>query len=204
MHVNMSYLTKLVLVLPALFVSCHGNTCVDELPDCAEYTKSACQEPYVSWAYHNCPAFCGFCHKACEDKRGDCHEYGAGMCQEPYKTWARENCAQYCGFCGRELECLYTPWADISNCTGSCVYGFKVQVRAFSLVPKDTPLAMDCDKDLYRNTTCALNGCPTPTDADLGWIPPLLPPSVDTGFRGPHTNVDPVSGSVDAGTAALG
>ena len=45
---------------------------------------------------------------------------------------------------------------------------------------------------------------PTPTDADLGWIPPLLPPSVDTGFRGPHTNVDPVSGSVDAGTAALG
>lgn len=58
-----------------------------------------------------------------------------------------------------ELECLYTPWADISNCTGSCVYGFKVQVRAFSLVPKDTPLAMDCDKDLYRNTTCALNGC---------------------------------------------
>ena len=44
-------------------MSCHGNTCVDKLPDCAEYTKSACQEPYVSWAYHNCPAFCGFCRK---------------------------------------------------------------------------------------------------------------------------------------------
>lgn len=46
---------------------------------------------------------------------------------------------------------------------------------------------------------------PTQTDADLGgWITLPLPPSVDTGFRRPHTNVDPVTGTVNAGTAALG
>ena len=29
----------------------------------AEFTQILCQRPYVSWAYHNCPAFCGFCPK---------------------------------------------------------------------------------------------------------------------------------------------
>ena len=58
-----------------------------------------------------------------------------------------------------ELECLYTPWADISPCTRTCGGGFKVQVRSFSLVPKGTPLAEDCDGDLHRNKTCNLNAC---------------------------------------------
>ena len=58
-----------------------------------------------------------------------------------------------------ELECLYAPWADISLCTRTCGGGFKVQVRAFSLVPKGTELAKNCDKDLYREKTCNLNAC---------------------------------------------
>nr|XP_022307666.1 uncharacterized protein LOC111113667 [Crassostrea virginica] len=93
------------------------------------------------------------------------------MCQEPYKTWARENCAQYCGFCGTELECLYTPWADISLCTRTCGGGFKVQVRAFSFVPKGTELAKNCDKDLYRNKTCNLNACPLPKPSNVVNVP---------------------------------
>ena len=58
-----------------------------------------------------------------------------------------------------ELECLYTPWATISSCTRTCGDGFKVQVRAFSFVPKGTPLAQDCGKDLSRNETCNINAC---------------------------------------------
>ena len=58
-----------------------------------------------------------------------------------------------------ELECLYTPWATISSCTRTCGDGFKVQVRGFSLVPKGTPLAEHCDKDLSRNKTCNINAC---------------------------------------------
>nr|XP_022307667.1 A disintegrin and metalloproteinase with thrombospondin motifs 18-like [Crassostrea virginica] len=102
-----------------------------------------------------------------------------------------------------ELECLYTPWATISSCTRTCGDGFKVQVRGFSLVPKGTPLAEHCDKDLSRNKTCNINACPTPREEALDQ-PLLLPPVVDTG---PHTNVNPVdvvTGVVNAGTAALG
>lgn len=42
---------------------CQGDACVDKLSDCAEYTESSCKAPYVSWAYNNCKAFCGFCRK---------------------------------------------------------------------------------------------------------------------------------------------
>nr|XP_022310101.1 uncharacterized protein LOC111115602 [Crassostrea virginica] len=102
-----------------------------------------------------------------------------------------------------ELECLYTPWATISSCTRTCGDGFKVQVRAFSFVPKGTPLAQDCGKDLSRNETCNINACPTPQVDDVDQ-PLLLPPVVDTGLSGPNTNVHPVhvvTGVVDAGTA---
>lgn len=58
---------------------CQCDTCVDTLPDCAEYTKSSCTAPYVNWAYSNCKAYCGFCRKYkrgffnLSDKGGACN-----------------------------------------------------------------------------------------------------------------------------------
>ncbi|XP_061197993.1 uncharacterized protein LOC133206079 [Saccostrea echinata] len=37
------------------------GACRDALPNCVEFTKSSCVEPYISWAVKNCPAYCGFC-----------------------------------------------------------------------------------------------------------------------------------------------
>lgn len=53
------------LYLKALIVGCLGdNTCIDKIPDCAEYTSQACDPPFVTWSQQNCPAFCGFCGKS--------------------------------------------------------------------------------------------------------------------------------------------
>ncbi|CAC5419109.1 COL6A [Mytilus coruscus] len=38
-----------------------SGTCRDALPNCVQFTKSSCQEPYLSWAQKNCAKFCGFC-----------------------------------------------------------------------------------------------------------------------------------------------
>lgn len=51
-----------VLHLLAIIHTCYA-TCRDQIPDCAEYTKTACQAPYDTWARTNCPLFCGFCCK---------------------------------------------------------------------------------------------------------------------------------------------
>ena len=38
-----------------------GGACADVLTNCPEYSRSACQDPYVSWARKNCARFCGYC-----------------------------------------------------------------------------------------------------------------------------------------------
>ncbi|XP_052694879.1 uncharacterized protein LOC128173192 isoform X4 [Crassostrea angulata] len=142
---------------------CVSDGCVDKLPDCADFTLNACKAPFVNWAHANCPAFCVFCRRECQNKRTDCREYGQQMCQAPYTSWAKKNCEEYCGFCGRDWKCVYSPWFDLTPCPKTCNNDGKLQVRKYTLVPHDTPLADNCDKSLLRRKKCNNSHCTTPT-----------------------------------------
>ena len=55
---------SIVFIIILLDENCNDNSCMDGLPDCAEYTIAACNAPYRTWAYTNCAKFCGFCRKS--------------------------------------------------------------------------------------------------------------------------------------------
>ncbi|XP_021364449.1 uncharacterized protein LOC110457477 [Mizuhopecten yessoensis] len=38
-----------------------SGTCSDVLPNCAEFTRDSCSDPYLQWAKTNCPHYCGLC-----------------------------------------------------------------------------------------------------------------------------------------------
>ncbi|GFO24026.1 collagen alpha-5(vi) chain [Plakobranchus ocellatus] len=38
-------------------------TCVDKLPDCAQYDDASCRAPYEQWALDNCPLRCNLCNQ---------------------------------------------------------------------------------------------------------------------------------------------
>lgn len=111
----------------AIIHTCYG-TCRDQIPDCAEYTKTACQAPYDTWARTNCPLFCGFCSPTCSDSISDCSEYGKSACVAPYLTWAKTNCASYCGLCSSTAnpvtttEVPTTTTTEASLTVKGCVY----------------------------------------------------------------------------------
>ncbi|XP_061190034.1 spondin-1-like [Saccostrea echinata] len=143
--------------------SCFCDTCVDILPDCREYTRTACEAPYRLWAYQNCAAYCGFCRKPCEDVISDCDEYGSSACKAPYVSWAISNCAKYCGFCEQnkqKAQCSYSDWMTVSDCSVTCGSGYKTEVRSFLKVKEKTPGSKDCKEELERYTKCELDPCP--------------------------------------------
>ncbi|GFR68031.1 collagen alpha-5(VI) chain, partial [Elysia marginata] len=39
------------------------TTCVDKLPDCAQYGDDSCRTPYEQWALDNCPKRCNLCNQ---------------------------------------------------------------------------------------------------------------------------------------------
>lgn len=57
------HLNSLIFSFWIAVSNCYGDTCLDVLPDCHEYTVAACEAPYRLWAYHNCAAYCGFCRE---------------------------------------------------------------------------------------------------------------------------------------------
>ncbi|XP_062592494.1 putative epidermal cell surface receptor [Saccostrea cucullata] len=120
-----------ILLITATLSTCNG-ICRDLLPDCAEYTQSACKAPYDSWARKNCANFCGFCTPSCNDAISDCSEYGKQACVAPYLTWAKSHCASYCGLCSDisvpTKKPATTQSAQIALTNGSCTY--KGQVHA--------------------------------------------------------------------------
>ncbi|XP_062592500.1 kielin/chordin-like protein [Saccostrea cucullata] len=99
-----------------------GDTCSDVLPDCHEYTKSACQAPYESWGRKNCARFCGFCTPACADQLSDCKDYGQSSCVAPYESWARQNCAKTCGYCGANVSPSATSPTTQAVAKTDCLY----------------------------------------------------------------------------------
>nr|XP_022309755.1 spondin-1-like [Crassostrea virginica] len=152
-----------LLMLASYLVCCYGDQCMDVLPDCREYTLTACELPYRNWAYHNCAAYCGFCRKPCDDVISDCVEYGAGACKAPYVSWAISNCAKTCGFCDlskEKAQCVYSDWMTVSDCSVTCGSGYKTEVRSFLKVKDKTPGSKDCKEDLERYTKCELSPCP--------------------------------------------
>ncbi|XP_062566547.1 uncharacterized protein LOC134228871 [Saccostrea cucullata] len=210
---NKGFTFLIVLAYAGLITDSYADVCVDKIPDCAEYTLDSCKPQYVTWAYENCPDFCGFCRKQCLNKRSDCHEFGKTMCQPPYETWAKRNCAEYCGYCGAESKCLYSPWITLTRCSKSCGTGFTTQIRTQHHVPSGTPLAKDCTEALFRNKSCNTNSCKVPEtvlNPDLVTVknpvpvtektPVFVPdPVIDHGPLIP--NVDPVDVGAAVGTA---
>nr|XP_034322838.1 uncharacterized protein LOC117688721 [Crassostrea gigas] len=158
---------KVLLCFTFLIHSCHGDACVDVLPDCHEYTLAACEAPYRQWAYLNCAAYCGFCKKPCDDVIMDCEEYGTGACKAPYVSWATKNCAKTCGFCDlnkQKAQCVYSDWMTVSECSVTCGRGYKTEVRSFAKVKDKTPGSKVCKENLERYTACDLQPWHSATD----------------------------------------
>eukprot|EP00105_Crassostrea_gigas_P008349 XP_011422885.1 PREDICTED: cysteine-rich motor neuron 1 protein-like [Crassostrea gigas] len=171
-----------------------GNPCTDVLPDCSEYTKSACQAPYESWGRKNCARFCGFCTPDCADELPDCAAYGQSACVAPYDTWARKNCAKTCKYCGDitiappvtstaaapKTDCLYRGttyklgdvWQD--GCQYNCTCGAGRAYRCSTICPTFINTTANChyqaiDGECCRRLVCS-DSPNTPVLSDTGCI----------------------------------
>ncbi|XP_048730399.2 kielin/chordin-like protein [Ostrea edulis] len=170
------------------------DTCRDVLPDCSEYTKSACKPPYDAWGRKNCAAFCGFCNPPCVDLEPDCADYEQSACDPPYDTWARKHCAKHCGYCGPttsrttppttpavvKTNCVYRGkdyqfgevWQD--GCTYNCTCGAGNAYRCSTICATFTNPPANChyqaiDGECCRKLICS-SGSNVPVLSDTGCL----------------------------------
>uniref|UniRef100_K1S478 Kielin/chordin-like protein n=1 Tax=Magallana gigas TaxID=29159 RepID=K1S478_MAGGI len=193
-HIENNTLSKITTQAALTGTYGQGNPCTDVLPDCSEYTKSACQAPYESWGRKNCARFCGFCTPDCADELPDCAAYGQSACVAPYDTWARKNCAKTCKYCGDitiappvtstaaapKTDCLYRGttyklgdvWQD--GCQYNCTCGAGRAYRCSTICPTFINTTANChyqaiDGECCRRLVCS-DSPNTPVLSDTGCI----------------------------------
>ena len=74
---------------------------------------------------------------------------------EKNKHWTNK----YLGFFFSEYKCLYSPWVDLDPCAMTCINGYKIKVRTYRLVSKDTARAKECNETLIKKVNCSSPTC---------------------------------------------